>query len=191
MIKTVMWKLNTSNKGKLAEYNTFFLSHGIHLESTSIDLPEILSVDPYEVMRQKVSSLPDMTLIDDTSLDIEGMETGTNIKWLENDILEKNILYRGRRSTFRVLLAYRIGEECFIHEGKVEGKICEPKGKGFGFDPMFMPLDKYANPVGKSLGEDKPHEVNARFLAVESLIRGLSIVMPVMRGYSGPWQGVI
>ena len=77
----IAWKLNTSNPGKLLEFQRLFAKHNVHLDSTSIDLKEVDS-DPITVITHKASQLDEFTLTEDTSLAIEGAEVGVNVRWL-------------------------------------------------------------------------------------------------------------
>jgi XTP/dITP diphosphohydrolase len=48
-----------------------------------------------------------------------------------------------RRAYFCSALAYSSGGHCFCFEGKVRGTVSlSPRGaRGFGFDPIFIPID--------------------------------------------------
>lgn len=174
------WTLNTSNEGKLSEFQQLFQKYGYSLTSTKIDLDEIDS-DPLTVVVHKASHIGENILIEDTSLDIEGADVGVNIRWLLNNL---NTL-EGRKATWRVLLAYRKDGQVFVYQGIVHGTIVQAKGtNGFGFDPVFLP-----NGQTETLAENKPDSVNARALAVEALIKNQPLaIKPVMTSWDGPWQ---
>jgi inosine/xanthosine triphosphate pyrophosphatase family protein len=60
-----MLKLNTSNQNKLREFQRMFGSFGKTLESTSVDLKEILGT-PEEVVRNKATEAGEGVIIEDT-----------------------------------------------------------------------------------------------------------------------------
>lgn len=176
-----MWKLNTSNQGKFDEFQNFFLHYGFHLENTQIDCAEIES-NPIQVIAHKASMLVEFTLVEDTSLDIEGVEVGINIRWLLGKLSE----YVNRRAIWKAFLAYRENNKVYIYTGEVKGTIVESRGKfGFGFDSCFLPEGSE-----KTLGEVKLNKYNARYLAVEAFMKGeiFTTAAPIYH-WKGSWQG--
>lgn len=173
-------KLNTSNQGKLEEFKRLFAKYGYELDVSNIDLKEI-DADPISVVTQKATQAGEGILIEDTSLDIEGASVGVNVRWLLDHLSE----LKGRKATWTVLLAYRLGDKILIFEGKVNGKIVEGNGKGgFGFDPVFLP-----DGATQTLAQAKPDEVNARAKAVQALIHGnVLTTRPLIENWKGPWQ---
>lgn len=174
------FSLNTSNKGKLLEFQRLFSKHGAKLNSTEIDLKEI-KADPMTVVVHKASQVGERVLVEDTSLDVEGADVGIDVRWLLHHLPE----YAGRRAHWRVLLAYREGDWVYVYEGKVDGTIVPPRGKeGFGFDPIFLP-----NGAEETLAQAKPDAVNARAKAVDALFFGKPVgkYSPV-RDWKGTWQ---
>lgn len=180
MPKYQHWQLNTSNQGKLAEFQRLFAKYGISLSSTQFDLDEIDS-DPVTVVAHKASQLGELILVEDTSLDIEGASVGINVRWLIDHLDD----YIGKKATWRVLLAYRKGDDVFIFKGEVPGSIVPARGKqGFGFDPVFLP-----DQADQTLAESKPDEVNARALAVEAFaIQELFLSVKAIYDWDGAWQ---
>lgn len=174
------WSINTSNQGKLKEFERLFASHGISLKSTQYDLREI-DADPLTVVVHKASQLNEGVLVEDTSLDIEGADVGVNVRWLIDNL---NV-YVGRKATCRVLLAYQKEGKIHVFEGRISGKIVEKQGaNGFGFDPFFLPDN-----ASETLAQSKPDRFNARAKAVESLLTGnpIAIRAPLL-DWNGPWQ---
>lgn len=174
------WRINTSNQGKLQEFKYLFSKYGIELSSTHVDLPEI-HADPITVVAHKASQLEEHVLIEDTSLDVEGASVGINVRWLIDHLNE----CVGKKAVWRVLLAYRIGDEIHVFKGEVLGTIVKARGAGgFGFDPVFLPDRSNA-----TLAEAKPDEVNARALAVDALISNkVFTTVPAIYQWDGPWQ---
>lgn len=174
------FSLNTSNKGKLAEFHRLFAKHHIDLNSSQIDVKEI-KADPITVVVHKASQLGERVIVDDSSLDIEGADVGIDVKWVLHHLPK----FCGRRAKWRVLLSYREGDWVYVFEGKTEGQIVMPRGKeGFGFDPVFLPLGEEL-----TLAQAKPDAVNARAKAVDALIAGEFIAKkrPIV-DWDGEWQ---
>lgn len=174
------WLLNTSNKGKLYEFEQYFAEYGIAITATEIDLKEI-SADPLTVVVHKASQIGEEILVDDTSLDIEGAEVGVHVRWLF-DHLSTLV---GRKATLRVLLAYLKEGLVYIYEAKVDGTIVLPRGTdGFGFDPVFLP-----NGSEQTLAQAKPLTVNARAKVVEAFLKNQPLaILPSITEWDGPWQ---
>ncbi len=174
------WTLNSSNQGKLHEFEQLFAKHGITLFSSTQDLKEI-QADPITVVVHKASQMGEEILVEDTSLDIEGEEVGINVRWL----LDHLPAFVGRKARWRALLAYLKKGSVYVYEGVVDGVIVPPRGKGgFGFDPVFLP-----NTSEQTLAEAKPSHVNARAKVVEALLQDKPIaVVPPIKRWDGPWQ---
>ncbi len=174
------WQLNTSNKGKLQEFQRLFSKYGVTLSNTQFDLDEI-EADAITVVAHKASQLGELILIEDTSLDIEGASVGVNVRWLIDHLND----YIGRRALWTVLLAYRFGDEVIVYKGEVPGTIVSPQGEsGFGFDPVFLP-----NGSDQTLAQSKPDEVNARAWAVDALMKDDKFTtVKAIYDWDGPWQ---
>jgi len=178
--ENIEWKLNTSNQGKLHEFQRLFSQYGVNLSNTNIDLDEV-DADPVTVVAHKASQLDELILVEDTSLDIEGATVGVNIRWLIENLDE----YIGNKAIWKVLLAYRSGDEIIIYKGEVRGTIVPSTGNGgFGFDAVFLPegaLD--------TLAQSKPDIFNARALAVQALMnKEIFTCAKAIYVWDGPWQ---
>lgn len=176
-------KLNTSNPGKLAEFQRLFAKYNHDMTNTKDDLDEVLS-DPLTVIAQKASAVNQgkgQVLVEDTSLDIEGEDVGVNIRWLLSN-LDK---YEGKQASWTVLLAFREKDVIFVSKGEVKGKIVQKRGdEGFGFDPYFLPEG-----AEKTLAQDKPDTVNARALAVDAMMNHeYEAITDAIDEWDGPWQ---
>lgn len=174
------YQLNTSNPGKLKEFQQFFALHGHTVKATCIDLKEI-DADPITVVTHKASQLAEGIIVEDTTLDIEGETVGIHVRWLLDHLSN----YIGRQASWIVLMAYRSKDQVFIFKGELKGKIVSPQGTdGFGFDPVFMPEGS-----NQTLAELKDPRINARAAAVEALLANqLFSIRPVMKHWTGPWQ---
>lgn len=174
------WILNTSNKGKLKEFERLFAKYGASVVAQQIDLHEI-QADPITVAVHKASQMGNGILIEDTSLDIEGADVGVNVRWLLDNLLE----YEGRKAIWRVLLAYQKNGLVYVYEGKISGTIVQPREEGgFGFDPVFMP-----DGSEYTLAQEKGDDVNARAKAIEALLQDSPLtVLPPIINWEGDWQ---
>lgn len=174
------WKLNSSNKGKLKEFQYFFKQYKYELEISTEDLKEI-DADPLSIVVHKASQLSEKTLVEDTSLEIEGEKIGTNIRWLLDYL--KNFI--GKKAEWVVLLAYREGSDIYVFKGSVKGTIVKERGgEGFGFDPYFQP-----DTSNQTLAQNKPDHLNARGLAIKNFINNnVFIKRSVIKDWKGPWQ---
>ncbi len=175
-----IWKINTSNPGKLQEFQRLFAAYDVQLQNTSIDVQEIVA-DHLSVVAHKASQLEEFVLVEDSSLEIEGAAVGIHVRWLLDHLED----YLGHQALWTVLLAYRQGKEVMIYKGEVQGQIVQARGvQGFGFDPVFLPLN-----ASLTLAEAKPDAVNARAKAVEAFMQNerLTIVKTIDH-WDGAWQ---
>lgn len=174
------WLLNTSNSGKLQEFERLFGRYGIALAASKRDLPEI-AADPVLVAVHKAAQVEEGVLIEDTSLEVEDAEVGIQVRALLDTLDD----YAGNRAVWRTLLAYRQGDLVYVYEGRVDGTIVHPRGEGgFGFDPVFLP-----DGAEFTLAESKPDSVNAWAKAVDALIQNnVYAKMPPLAEWEGRWQ---
>lgn len=128
------YTLVTSNKNKLEEFNRFGLSD-LAIEKGR-DLAEVDSND-MNVILYKALAAGTMRIVEDTSLDVEDAQIGTNIRWLLDNIAE----YAGRRAIWTVLLGKNTGTTIEVYKGTIEGYIVNRPvtSSTFGFDNHFMP----------------------------------------------------
>jgi len=140
----------TSNEHKLKEAREIL---GIEVEGTSLDIPEIQSLNEDEVVRQKAIDYYDQIqkplFVEDVSLTFHtlGKLPGTYIndfsKQLGNEGLIKLLDGKDDRSaTATVSIGYiHSDKKITVFQGSIEGSIAlEEKGEmGFGWDPIFIP----------------------------------------------------
>lgn len=146
----------TGNKGKLKEIASFLQSKFGSINSLSVDLDEIQSLDVQTVISHKLAQAfklyPDLShvLVEDTILTINGMGKlpGTLIKFFLGE-LGTDGLYNLARSmgSSQAIAATAIGyaqsseEQPIVVIGEIHGSIVNPRGeKGFGWDAVFQPL---------------------------------------------------
>lgn len=169
--------LNTSNADKLKEYQRLGLKG---LTMTHKDLKEV-NADPYTVVVYKAKAIGPNVIIEDTSLDVEGEDVGVNVKWLLNT-MDQHV---GKRATFRVVIGLMREGHVELYEGAVSGTLVLPQGKGFGFDPNFVP-----DGSDVSLAINKSDKFNARAIAVRKLLKGQptrKVPVPA-QDWEGDWQ---
>lgn len=129
-----MLKLMTSNEGKLREYRRFGMEDLDILKG--VDLPEV-DADPITVILHKSLAAGANTMVEDTSLHVEGAEVGVNVRWLMDNLPT----YNGNKATWEVLIGVNTGEEILVYRGVVDGVITDRFSDpvGFGFDCRFIP----------------------------------------------------
>ncbi|MBI3632730.1 MAG: non-canonical purine NTP pyrophosphatase [Candidatus Vogelbacteria bacterium] len=155
----------TGNENKFREASSIL---GSDLKKIDIDLPEIQSLDPREIievkLREATHHFSEGIIVDDTSLILEcmGQLPGPLIKWFLESMGTAGIYEVAKRfGTFRAravcMLGYAKSEsEIYFFEGIVQGSIVPPRAKsGFGWDPIFKP-----DGHDKSYAEMSPEEKN-------------------------------
>jgi XTP/dITP diphosphohydrolase len=177
-------RIMTSNQNKLAEFRRFRLPFDAF---SGPDLVEIDSPDPRLVAIHKAISAGTDIIVEDTSLEIEGANLGTAIRWHLQDV-ECHI---GSPAKWRVCLAALVDNHVCVAEGVVNGTIVSPVGDNagaFGFDPWFSPNDS----DGKTLHElelvHRKDDFSARRRAVEEWLAG-GFIINIPYCEILPWQG--
>lgn len=140
--------LVTGNPSKLAEARRLFPA----LEAIELDLPEIQSLDVYEVLRAKGAEawrrLRRPVIVEETSLELPvlGGFPGPLVKWMLEavgpDGLARIVAAEGDpTATARCALLYSDGNREIVGEGTTSGHlVLPPRGDaGFGWDPVFEP----------------------------------------------------
>lgn len=140
----------TSNKNKIAEAQEIL---GFKIQGTTLDIPEIQSLDPKEVIIHKAVEYYKIVqkplIVEDNSLLFEALNglPGTYIndflKALGNDGLI-NLLKNqpNRRAESLVIVGYiKTTDKVEIFTGSVSGSIAYKQTgfQGFGWDPIFIP----------------------------------------------------
>jgi inosine/xanthosine triphosphate pyrophosphatase family protein len=173
-------KLNTSNQHKFEEFKHLFGIYGDELDATHIDLKEIVA-DPITVVVHKASQLEEDVLVEDTSLEIEGVGSGVEIRWFLDHLPH----YVGKKAVWTVLLAYHKASTVFVYQGITKGRIVAPTGStGFGFDPFFLPEG-----AQETLAESKLNQYSARAKAVQALVKNNRFARrPLIKNWMGSWQ---
>lgn len=139
----------TGNKGKLSEARQI-LGNSIEIDNKKIDLPEIQSTSVQEVIEEKLNEaykiVKQPVFCEDTGVYIKNMNNfpGALIKfYLESLGLNKIAKQNAGSSVYaETIIGYHDGKNIHFFSGRITGTIPEkPKGKGFGWDPIFVPKD--------------------------------------------------
>jgi non-canonical purine NTP pyrophosphatase (RdgB/HAM1 family) len=138
----------TGNKGKFKEASLIIPE----LEQVNLDLVEIQSIEPKEVIGHKIKEarkkVSGSFIVEDNSLSLEALNglPGSLIKWFLKTIGNKGIYtiadcYNNYKAEAKIVIGYcpRSGKPQYF-EGSVKGTIVTPKGSsGFGWDQIFLP----------------------------------------------------
>jgi non-canonical purine NTP pyrophosphatase (RdgB/HAM1 family) len=163
--------------------NKFFEIQAIlpETEQLDIDLPEIQSLDPQEIIEFKLKAalehLPEgHIIVEDTSLYLSGLNglPGPLIKWfmkaLGRDGLAKLVLATGNnRAEAKTIIGYaNESGEIKYFEGSISGQIVMPLGEtSFGWDPIFMP-DGH-DVTFAEMGREEKNKISMRRQAAQKL----------------------
>ncbi len=146
-----MLKFITGNKQKFEEVKRFL--HPLKIEQVKMDLNEIQGLDPFEVVKHKLSEAfkhhKGEFLIDDESVYLYclgGKLPGPLIKWFNVTIGPRGLFdicrkMNNYKAFARSIIGYaKSPKEVLFFEGKTKGRIVSPKGLyKFGYDPIFAP----------------------------------------------------
>ncbi|MBD3252277.1 non-canonical purine NTP pyrophosphatase [Candidatus Pacearchaeota archaeon] len=165
----------TGNENKFREFQYFIPD----LKRLEIDLPEIQSVNPEEIIKEKIKAAlvhkKAGIIVEDTSLFLECLKglPGPLIKWFMETIgLEGIYELAEKHDNFnaqaKVVIGYSDGENIKFFEGTVRGKIVKPKVKSdFGWDSIFKP-DGFDKSFAEMSNEEK-NNISMRKIALEKL----------------------
>lgn len=169
----------TGNQNK-ADYLAKTL--GIALEHQKLDLDEIQSADPYEIIEHKVrqaySLVNKPVLVDDVSLVFNALGDlpGPFIKFFVdaedglNNLCRMLDGFEDRSAYGSVIYAYFDGAELKVIPGRMNGMIAQsPRGEGgYGWDKIFEP-EGYGGLTRAELSPEQDIESYNKFRDVEAL----------------------
>lgn len=174
--------LVTGNAHKLEEWQNS-MPHNITLESIDLDLPELQSDDPLEIVTDKVKKAYEIVgkpvIIEDVSAGLSEMKglPGPFIKFFIKT-LGPDALYQlsnrteGATAIVSCSAAYYDGSQIISVRGDVHGTVVSPRGAAsFGFDPTFIPdghTQTYAE-MDVSLKNSVSHRAHAITLLLAAL----------------------
>lgn len=167
----------TGNESKFAELSSFIPD----LQRLSLDLPELQSLDPKEVIAAKLEAArllrpDDSFIVEDTSLFFDALNglPGPFIKWFEKSLSYDGLasLVQGKdaAATATVSIGYlpKGALKPVFFEGSIRGSIVPPRGKsGFGWDVIFVPQGY--DETFAQLGQDVKDSLSMRRIAAERL----------------------
>lgn len=165
----------TSNKNKFEEVKSIIPQ----VNQLDIDLTEIQSLDPHNIIKHKVQEAfkhhQGAFIVEDTSLYIKNMNglPGPLVKLFLKSLDTDGVYYLtkafGSAAHAQVLIGYATGPDDVVYfEGSIEGTIVEPLGEhGFGWDSIFQPTD-FDKTFAQMTSEEKT-KVSMRGKAVHKL----------------------
>jgi non-canonical purine NTP pyrophosphatase (RdgB/HAM1 family) len=176
----------TGNAGKLRDIKAIIPG----VTQLKIDLDEIQSLDPKEVIEHKLDQAAlhhkGAFIVEDTSLLLTclGGLPGTLVKWFQDSIGVDGIAalamkYEDRSVIARVTIGYRdLSGDKHYFTGELHGDIVPPRGDlDFGWGPIFQPTGH-----SRTLGEmtvDEKNRISHRGIATRKLAAHLQQHPPV------------
>lgn len=152
------------------------------IERISLDLPEIQSLDPQEVIKEKLSEAhrlePDKILVvEDVTYSVKGLGElpGTLVKWFVTSVGPAGIYEMVGSKDPETIVCANLGlvkpsGEMMFFTGEIKGKTVSPAGgEGFHFDSIFMP-DGHEKRFAEMTREEKD-AISHRFKAWQKLAR--------------------
>lgn len=174
--------LVTGNPNKLKEWQQILPDH-IAMDIADIDLVEIQSADPEEIITDKArrayEAVGRPVVVEDVEAGLEKLNglPGPFIKFfmkkLGNDVLYQLAGREGERAVVSCSIAYYDGEKMLTVRGDVPGTIVAPRGEnGFGFGVTFVPDGEtltYAE-----MEDEKKNSLSHRHKAIQLLVEKLA-----------------
>lgn len=174
--------LITGNQHKLAEWQRS-MPDGVVLNSIDLDLPELQSDDPLEIVIDKAKrayeAIGQPVIVEDVSaglVELKGLP-GPFIKFFMKK-LGQDALYQlanrkdGAAAVVSCAAVYYDGKECVAVSGDVKGTIVSPRGDStFGFDVTFVP-NGYEQTYAEIDAELK-NKISHRAVAIDRLLAAL------------------
>lgn len=168
----------TGNQNK-ADFLAKYL--GMPVIHHKLDLIEIQSLDPHEVVgykvRQAYGILHKPVIVEDAGLIFTAMGKlpGTLVKWFIEEIGYEGLLRLAnslpeQSATGRVCYGLYDGEEVHFFDGEMRGRIADKArdgGMGFGFDPIF--INEGFNKTRAEMTEEEYYKTSYRTQAIEAM----------------------
>ncbi len=138
----------SGNPGKVEEVSRYL---GMPFEHKELDLPEIQSLRPEEIVREKAirahGEIGGSVLVEDVSFafHVLGRLPGTFIKWFEKELGSEGLcrLLDGKDRACTATVTYGLydGETMLVVDGSMEGTVAlSPRGaNSFGWANVFIP----------------------------------------------------
>lgn len=128
----------------------------IEVEQVNINLEEIQSLDPHEIIKHKLfqagEKMQGEMIVEDGSLYLEALNNklpGPFVRWF-NESLSSNWYYELAKATGKynisaktIIGLKKTSGEVLFFEGNIKGKIVSPRGNyKFGYDEIFLPEEE-------------------------------------------------
>ena len=173
--------LVTGNANKLREWQRL-MPVDVRLESIDIDLPEIQSDDPLEIVGDKAKRAYEVAgkpvVVEDVAASLEHLNglPGPFIKFfmkrLGPDALYQLAEYEGEPTMISCAVGYYDGEQLVALSGDVSGPVVAPRGdNGFGFDVTLVPNGH--EKTYAEMSDDEKDEVSHRQKAIRLFVEEL------------------
>jgi non-canonical purine NTP pyrophosphatase, rdgB/HAM1 family len=172
--------LITSNPNKAKEIREIFSRYGIELIVKDLDIPEIQSEDLKEIVlnyiREAYKIIKDRIIVEDSGLFIKALKgfPGPYSSYVFKTTGNEGILklmngIEDRTAEFVSIIGYKDEKNEKIFEGRTKGRISFTiNGKGWGFDPIFIP-EGYSKTYGEMSIEEK-NQVSHRGKAIKKFL---------------------
>jgi XTP/dITP diphosphohydrolase len=143
----------TSNSHKVQEAIEVLGKYNISVKQHKVDLLEIQDNELERIAKKSLTELPSKSnyFVEDTGLFISSLNgfpgpyAAYVLKTLSNEGILKLMKGNDKRNAyFKSVIAYRNDKnDIFLFNGEIQGEISfEIRGTQWGFDPIFIPLDK-------------------------------------------------
>ena len=144
-------KFITGNNKKFAELQAVLAP--IEIEMMSVDLVEIQSLDPHEIIKHKLSEAfkhhSGKFIVEDSAMYMEalgGKLPGPLIKWFNETVgtdglANISVKLGNKEAHATTIIGYaENADDIKFFEGRISGTIVSPRGDYlFGYDPIFLP----------------------------------------------------
>lgn len=176
--------LVTGNANKLAEWRRL-LPPSVDINSVDVDLTEIQSSDPEEIVADKAKRayavVGKPVVVEDVSAGLvklgglPGPFVKFFIKSVGEDVLFKLADHEGDAAVVSCSIAYYDGQNLVTVKGEVNGTVVASRGEnGFGFDKTFVP-DGEMKTYAEMTSEEKD-TASHRSLAIKIFVKELENV---------------
>ncbi|KAJ3319186.1 hypothetical protein HDV06_006626 [Boothiomyces sp. JEL0866] len=168
-------KFVTGNINKLKETREIL---GVELENVKLDLDEIQG-STREIVLHKIKQALEIVqgpvIIEDTCLCFNALHElpGPYIKWFLESIGNQGLVkmlhgFDDKTAFAKCTFCYAdVNQEPILFEGIVKGRIVEPRGGNFGWDPIFLP-DGFDQTFGE-MDKSVKNTISHRYRALEKL----------------------
>ena len=163
----------SSNRHKFSEAKNILDSYGVQLSFFPCSLAEIQSNSIKDISKHKAKHAFSLSkkpvIVEDDGLEITSLQKfpGPYSSYVFDTIGNKgilNLLGRNRTAFFVSVITYCDKNNLISFEAKISGKISQRiKGKGWGYDPIFIPKGK-----AKTFAElDDKNSISHRYNALK------------------------